>query len=374
MCSSDLVLPPGGYYCGSMCQLFPAPNGYRVDATCQLQGVNECIEGLAACAFNAECEDKLPHETATGDGYVCRCDTQYFTTDVNGMGCAEGGVEITVVVAGKAGYDAAEDPPPDRAVVAALRAPFIDLILAQNYATGVTREALLEGVEQYDPELVSVTGAAGFSGRALWALKVRIASAQANLAMVSTGPLWRDGAALGAIFTASGAPGAEAHLLHTSSRCANDDARQCAADADCLGGALCTADVPDVQVAVLTAGGSRDSITVPSSGIELVSVTYDVTQTAWTARVRFDDTVADTVDVLYVSHMPVPLTAEAQSTFRPDEFPCLPVGTGQFQQRRADNVCCFAQVDALYTTVAAFGDYLADSGTTLGAEIGRAHV
>ena len=365
------VLPPGGYYCGSMCEMFAAPVGYRVNAACDVVGVNECIEGLAACAFNAECEDKLPHETTTGNGYVCRCDSQYFTTDANGMGCAQAGVEITVIVAGKPAYDPAEDPPPDRAVVQALRGPFIDLLLAQNYATGVTREALLEGVEQYDPELVSASGVGDFSGRALWALKVRIASAQANLAMVSAGALWRDAAQLGTVFTAGEVGGVQAHLLHTSSRCANDDARQCVLDADCLGGAACSAGVPDVQVAVLSAGGSRDSITVPSSGIELVSVTYDVTQTAWTARLRYDDTVADTMDVLYVSHMPVPLTAEAQSTFRPDEFPCLPVGTGQFQQRRADNVCCLAQVDALYTTVTGFGDYLGDGAGALGAALAR---
>ena len=87
---------------------------------------------------------------------------------------------------------------------------------------------------------------------------------------------------------------------------------------------------------------------------------------------RYDNTVASTMDVLYVSHMPTQLTAEAQSTFRPDEFPCLPVGTGELQQRRQDNICCLPAVDALYTTTSSFGAYLADNATALGAALGAA--
>ena len=253
------------------------------------------------------------HETATGLGYVCRCDPQYFTTDVNGLGCAQSGVEITAIVAGKSGYDPAESPAPDIAVLEGVRAAFIDLILAQNYTEGVTREALLEGVEQYAAELVSASGTGVFVGRALWALKVRIGSAQANLALMSAGTLWRDLELLGAVFNSSVTAGVADHLLHTSSRCANDRLRECASSTDCLDGAACLHNVPDVTVSVLSAGGSTDSVTVPSSGFDLVSVTYDVTQTAWTARVRYDNTVAATMDVLYVSHMPTPLTAEAQS-------------------------------------------------------------
>jgi cysteine-rich repeat protein len=370
--AAGTVVPPSGYYCGDMCKLFPTPQGYRMGNSCQLEGVNECIEGLAACAYNSECEDKLPHETATGLGYVCRCDPQFFTTDVNGLGCAQSGVEITAIVAGKSGYDPAESPAPDIAVLEGVRAAFIDLILAQNYTEGVTREALLEGVEQYGAELVSASGTGVFVGRALWALKVRIASAQANLALMSAGTLWRDLELLGAVFNSSVTAGVADHLLHTSSRCANDRVRECASSADCLDGATCLHNVPDVTVSVLSAGGSTDSVTVPSSGFDLVSVTYDVTQTAWTARVRYDNTVASTMDVLYVSHMPTPLTAEAQSTFRPDEFPCLPVGTGELQQRRQDNICCLPAVDALYTTTSSFGAYLADNATALGAALGAA--
>jgi cysteine-rich repeat protein len=370
--AAGTVLPPSGYYCGDMCKLFPTPQGYRMGNSCQLEGVNECIEGLAACAYNSECEDKLPHETATGLGYVCRCDPQFFTTDVNGLGCAQSGVEITAIVAGKSGYNPAESPAPDIAVLEGVRAAFIDLILAQNYTEGVTREALLEGVEQYGAELVSASGTGVFVGRALWALKVRIASAQANLALMSAGTLWRDLELLGAVFNSSVTAGVADHLLHTSSRCANDRVRECASSADCLDGATCLHNVPDVTVSVLSAGGSTDSVTVPSSGFDLVSVTYDVTQTAWTARVRYDNTVAATMDVLYVSHMPTPLTAEAQSTFRPDEFPCLPVGTGELQQRRQDNICCLPAVDALYTTTSSFGAYLADNATALGAALGAA--
>lgn len=368
------VLPPGGYYCGDMCQRFPAPDGYRVEASCQLAGVNECQEGLAACAFDAYCEDKLPAETSTGQGYVCRCDPQYFTTDSDGLGCALSGVEVTVVVAGKAGYDPAEDPPVDVAVLEALRGAFVDLIMAQNYTTGVTRAALLEGVESYPPVLVSASGAGAFGGRALWALQVRVAAAQADMALVSAGALWRDLALLGAVFNSSETAGVPDHLLHTSSRCANDLKRECATANDCLADAACLANVPDVSVSILSAGGTADPVTLPSSGIDLVSITYDVTQTAWTARLRYDHSAADTMDVLYVSHVEAPVSAEAQSTFRADEFPCLPVGTGQFQQSREDSVCCLARVDALYTTVSDFGAYLADNATTLGAALAGAGV
>ena len=183
------VLPPGGYYCGQMCQMFPAPDGYRVEATCQLVGVNECQEGLSACAFNAYCEDKLPSETATGLGYVCRCDEQYFTTDSDGLGCALSGVEVTAVVAGKAGYDPAEDPPPDVAVLEALRGAFIDLIMAQNYTTGVTRAALLEGVEGYPPELVSASGVGVSLKRPTVSLYLAVSRAIGDLTLKTPSPI-----------------------------------------------------------------------------------------------------------------------------------------------------------------------------------------
>lgn len=328
------VLPPAGIYCKMMCKMFPVPNGFMVNDDCQLVGVNECSEGTAACSTNAICIDTLPSETSTNLGYECRCDPNYFTSEEGGLGCTMSGVEIQVVVAGQPNFDDLMIEA-ERAQLAAVRAQFIDLLISQNYTTA-TREVLLEGVIDYDIELLSASGGTLYPGRALWTFKVRVSSTQTDLQRVSTGTLWRDNALLETVLS-DNSQNISMFLMHERKKCANDNQRECTGDADCLDGALCLQSVPDISISILTSGGTEDTVEVGSSGMELVSITYDVTQTAWTARLRFD-TVPNVMDVVFVSHVEAPVNAIEQATFNVNEFPCLPVGTGLFERRREDSV------------------------------------
>lgn len=359
-------LPPAGVYCTLMCKMFPTPYGYKVNDNCQLVDVNECNEGTAACSTNALCINKLPSETATNLGYECRCDPNYFTTATGGLGCTMSGVEIQVVMAGQANFD---DTMMDaeRAQMAAVREAFIDLLIAQNYTT-TTREVLLEGVVDYDVELVSASGGTLYPGRALWNFKVRISSTQTNLQLISTGTLWRDNTLLETVLSDSG-QNVSMYLMHERQKCANDHQRDCTSDAECLDGATCLQSVPDISINILTSGGTEDAVEIGSSGMELISISYDVTKTAWTARLRYDNTVPNVMDVVFVSHVEPPVNAVEQATFNVAEFPCLPIGTGIFERRREDSVCCLSEVANLYTTVQDYNDYVEDTSLPLGESL-----
>jgi len=364
--AAGVALPPRGFYCGKFCASFPAPVGYVFDDNCELADKNECSLGTAVCDYNAYCLNQEPAPSNSGRGYSCQCDETFFATAVNGLGCTPAGVEIVVVVGGKKAFDSSEDPPPDRAVMEALRGAFIDALIADGYTTAAgSRAVLLESLLGYPVELVGISSAAGFAGRALWEMRVRISSMHANYAVISAGTLLRSAPRMRAIFDDAAGPDSDAHRLHSQRRCANDFARSCAAGSDCLQGAACLLDVPDVLWGAVEGSHAASSIRVASSGFSLVSVDYDSAESAWRARVRFDDTVPGVMNVLYLPHITPPVSATERATFRPDEFPCLPVGTGAFQQRRDDSLCCLATVAADYTTVNGFAAYLADSSLPL---------
>lgn len=358
--AEGVILPPRGYYCGTTCKKFPVPAGYKFGDVCELENVNECAEGQAVCDFHALCEDKI--QDATTLGYSCRCDPAYFVSAPQGLGCTESGVEVNVVVAGKLNFDEAETPLPDRAVMENVRAQFIDMLIAMQYVTnGVTREILLEAIIDYPVELIRVETQGVFAGRALWQVKVRASSLHVNFALVSGNALWDNSTLLASVFTDVSTPNHDAHILHTRAQCTNDRNRQCTTNSDCLSGGTCNTNAVDISVAVLSAGGSSSPVFAQSSGLQVLSVTYDSTQTAWTARVRYDNTAENIMDVLYVPHIDQPYSAIEYATFSPDEFPCLPTGVSVFQQRRKDNVCCLPIFNDDYTTVASFPAFLSEN-------------
>jgi len=55
-------------------------------------------------------------------------------------------------------------------------------------------------------------------------------------------------------------------------------------------------------------------------------VDYNVIDQAFKIRIRYDNTVAN-----------VPVSTAEIATFNNDEFPCLPMGTGAFQQQRENS-------------------------------------
>jgi len=82
---------------------------------------------------------------------------------------------------------------------------------------------------------------------------------------------------------------------------------------------------------------------------------------------RFDNVLPCVINTVFLSHMGP--NAVFQSTFRSDEFPCLPLGTGLHQNQRDDSVCCLDRFYDRYTTLSAFKDYIADTGLPLRQEL-----
>lgn len=371
--TGNVSLPPRGYYCTSYCSTFPVPAGLQVNTlasdtldTCALKDVDECMYGLAACDYHAYCENE-PYNATTGLGYSCYCDKSFFPTDVDGGACSAHGFEIVVLVAGKDTYDPNENPPGDVAVMESVREALVDKLLTLGFFKArMTRAILLEAVHDYPPELVRTLDDAGYTGRALWQLKLRASSQLVDVVRFASSTFFSDAALLEQTLTDTAAP--PAFKLYKEPRCSNEVNRRCAADADCLNGGTCSPDTPAVSVAALDSGGSAAPIHTESSGMTLVSLAYDNAQTGWNARLRYTPT-DDAVSLLYLPRLGAAPTAEQMAGFFPDEFPCLPLNTGAMQQRRDSTVCCLATVDRDYTTTQAFADYVNDTSYALAREI-----
>jgi len=86
---------------------------------------------------------------------------------------------------------------------------------------------------------------------------------------------------------------------------------------------------------------------------------------------RYDDTAADTIDIVYVSRMKTTPTAVQLGTFNADTFPCLALGVDQHKQQREDTVCCLDRFNGLYTTLSSFDTYIRDENTPVRSEIQR---
>ena len=84
---------------------------------------------------------------------------------------------------------------------------------------------------------------------------------------------------------------------------------------------------------------------------------------------RYDPSVANTMDVLYLSHMATMPTSTQLASFDADTFPCLPIGLAVNQQHRQNTVCCLERFAAVYTTVATFGSFVDDPTQAVRAAI-----
>lgn len=363
------VIAPEGFYCSSFCNTFGDPRGWEMKSTsnCQFEDIDECVRGETLCDFNAICVNRAVqvYTGNEGDGYSCRCDADYFVSNLDGMGCSPNGVDLVVTVAGQKNFDPAEDPPADFAVMQTLRSSFIEHLVNRSYAT-VSSAVLLEGCIDYPPVLDSISADGVFATRGLWKLHVRIPTSAVNLLALSQGEMLYSYTDIGNIFDDSTTTENDAHRVHTRDYCKNDRNRQCQQDSDCLADQPCMFGMPDIDIEVLTAGGSLAPIEVEASGMEVISVSYDITQTAWHVRVRYDNTVPNTINVLYLPHITYPVDNEEFATFRHDEFACLPLGTTEFQQRRENTVCCLPTLFEDYTTTRGFEAYINDTTSVLG--------
>ena len=362
---ANFPLPPRGFYCSDVCRNFPVPNaGLEVSSTCSLVDVNECAKGLAVCDFRALCSDETFNET-TGKGYSCRCEENYFASKADGLGCVDSGFEVVFGVAGQEGY--AGDPTSDLANMESVRAAFIAAILTRGFLQPTANAQILsEQNIDYPPTFVRILTETDYAGRALYQVKVRLASVLVDPAAMVSDDIFSSLSSLQPIFTDTASP--PAFKLYTEKKCSDERDRTCEHNADCIQGGVCLDAVPSVSLASLNAGGSNAPLYRESSGMQIVSTTYSNTETAWLVRLRYKPT-PDAMSVLYVSHVQRPLTGEMTATFLADEFICGPLGTGDFQQRRDDTVCCLPAFRDLYTTTQGFVDYLNDTSKPLAREI-----
>jgi len=65
-----------------------------------------------------------------------------------------------------------------------------------------------------------------------------------------------------------------------------------------------------------------------------MSVEYDIQQSAFKLRMRYDNTIPGVINIIFVSHMGEDQDPLLLPTFSSDEFPCLALGTGLFQNQR----------------------------------------
>ena len=332
-------LAPAGFYCKRFCeQTFDPAQYYEFEDSCVPRGKDECSRGESTCDINAYCT-----EPADKVGFDCECDEKYFVSKLNGVACAISGVEVVFLMGGStvaAGDDAATDQA-NMANMVEARQKVIEALFAQGYLKDMSSVALLlEGVKAYPIEMVKAVVEEPLSpllGRSLWRIVLRAPDIHLDLSKMAGGSIFDNTATWQGLFA-----DAAKYKINEVGVCSNDRARSCSeADVTCLNGGTCVADRADFTVRKLDAGGVTAALQVDSSGLEVLSVEYDITQSAFSVRMRYNDEVPGVIDAVYLSHMGTNQNPLMLPTFRSDEFPCLPLGTGQFQNQRDNSgVCC----------------------------------
>ena len=230
-------------------------------------------------------------------------------------------------------------PPPanietNRQNMVEARLIFIDELFRQKYLNAQSSPALLiEGVNRYPIDMVSELIEDPLSplyGRSLWRIVLRAPDVHLNLAKLAQGTIFDDTGTWARVFNDS-----SKFMVSRVGQCANDRARSCnSGNPSCLNAALCITDRADFTVKKLDAGGTTAPLQVDSSGLDVMSVEYDITQSAFKIRMRYDNTIPGVINTVFVSNMGVGQDPIFLPTFSSDEFPCLPIGTGLFQNQR----------------------------------------
>jgi len=344
------MLPPMGYYARRFCQrTFPAPVFYEFVNSCIPTGVDECSRGESECDHNAFCE-----EPADGVGYTCECDEKFFVSALDGRACAKDGVEVQLTMGGPIGLGAdvgsASFDEGMSLITQARRRLMLRLLQGGDYLNDRSNEALLiEGVRRYPIALKQnqVTTPGPMFGRALWTFVLRAPDIHLNMAnMAAAGNMFDQINTWTTLFSDlvdnSGQP---LVVVNSVGQCSNDRRRTCsAADDTCLDGSVCDQNSPDFVMSLLMGGGSAAPLLVGSSGMDVMSVDYDITLSAFNVRMRYDNSVSGVIDAVFVSHMGANQDPFLLPTFNSDEFPCLPLGNGFFQNQRDNSGVCSGYV------------------------------
>ena len=322
-------LAPAGYYCKKFCTdtFVPAKN-YEFRDSCTPTGRDECSRGESTCDPNAYCIEPLDMV-----GFQCECDERYFVSALNGVTCATSGVEVVFQIAGMRTTDAVATNATNLANMKLARRIFIDALFDQGYLTAQSSTGLLlEGVQHYPIDMVNAEVEVGpLLGRSLWRIVLRAPDVHLNMAKMAAGSIFDDMATWSRLYNDT-----DKYLMNEVGQCANDRARTCngAGTTQCLNGAVCRTEQPDFTVRILSAGGATAPLSVGSSGLDVMSVEYDILQSAFKLRMRYDNTIPGVINTVFVSYMGEDEDPLFLPTFSSDEFPCLPLGTGLFQNQR----------------------------------------
>jgi len=278
--TTDMVLPPSGYYCTRFChETFIPPPGHEFLHDCAPTPVNECIRGLTTCDSNAYCL-----EPEHGIGYSCRCDENFFVSAASGTGCVKSGVELVVNVTGGIRTSDVNFDTVDKANILQARNVLIEKLFELNYIKEdkSSLALVLEGVLDYPLELVEPTMTSDeFVGRSMWRIILRIPSEHIDVALFTSGALLHQYAVFSEIFTPS-----NKHLLHSAQQCSNDREQTCVQDQECLQGGSC-AHWPDAKIRLLSSGGNTAPLSLKASGSRIMSAEYNVVNAGFDVRIRY---------------------------------------------------------------------------------------
>jgi len=279
--------------------------------------------GLASCHAFAYCL-----EPDDGVGYSCKCDENYFSSALQGTNCDDSGLEIVLILAGPAALQvltaAAADPiSSELPYIVEAREKIMHTLIAHSglLKPGMTSVALLlEGVHDYPVELVSensISDNLDIVGRSLWRVIIRVPSTHLHMHQLATTPifdttdLWDN-----ALVNTS------LYRLNTKGRCLNDRRTTCSGNRGCLNDQHCNMHHADIQVRYLSAGGSTAPLVVQSSGMQMMSLQYDSMSAMFKIRMRYDHTIQDTMDLVYVSRIRQATSQLQAAVFATNVFPC----------------------------------------------------
>lgn len=323
-------LAPTGFYCNRFCtETFAPAKYYEFSDSCVPTGRDECSRGESTCDYNAYCT-----EPVTQVGFSCECDEKYFVSSPEGVACATAGVEVIFQMGGMLASDTLATEVRNLANMQAARLVIINTLITQGYVKAPsTPDLLLEGVKAYPIEMVRAVVteiASPLLGRSLWRIVLRAPDIHLDLPKIAQGSIFDQVQVWTTIFNET-----DKYLMNEVGQCSNDRARSCSAAAvTCLNQGTCISNKADFVVRKLDAGGITAPLQVDSSGLDVMSVEYDNTQSAFKVRMRFDNTISGVINAVFVSHMGVDQDPLLLPTFHSDEFPCLPIGTGLFQNQR----------------------------------------
>jgi len=413
------IIPPSGHYCTNLCYLFPPPPLYDMRGTqerhsCRPIDIDECQQGTTQCDRNAFClnqgadgqrvQPDFPDGTTLPEyqyfedkeGYACECDKNYFVSALKGRECEMNGVEIVFYLIGKTNGNVESK----NNLMSYRKAIFREMWKKEYIVFQGRNFDPLETLELQNSKLDQVvailelalqyyeSSTVDDNTNLLHMIILRFASKNLDMNKIATDMNFElDGIFefIDNTFIALNNGREDGLHVRKSNQCSNDRMRTCQVDTDCLCPSstrlnvypecliehtiTCKHDIPDVVMSILSNGGSNAPILSESSGSNVLSVKYDLQDTAFKIKMRYDNTIPGSIDVVYLSHVEglLPDSDRERASFTPENFPCLPIGTGDAhlydkkQHHQENTICCLDDFYNDYTTLRSFGTYLEDN-------------